>query len=295
MRSKVRPHVTPATTPSSSNSPRPAPPSSAGTSRASGVILGVLLLAVGAVIGVSALPLLNFVAGSFPAAKPSPTELALATPSASAPGPSASPTPSPSSPTAALEAQMPKALNGIPFTVQSATDATSLGRNPTYRALDSGIQAQLGKQPSDLQIAEAYDGAGQLTVSTLGFRLPGVQPSKVQGLLLDVFLGTTTPGVTTANVTLVGTPVIKVTYADGGANEFVLTHGDTAFVIETSNESEAEGIVTAILSPSRTASVSPSPSPSGSASGAAPSASGAGAASPSASGGSSAAPSPSAS
>src|SRR5512142_1449461 len=148
MRSKVRTRVTPPT--------QPAP-----TSRASGVIFGVMLLVIGVAVGLSAGEIVKLVpasATSAPSASASASNVALASPSESSPA-SESPSASPTPPAPVLEREMPRSVNGTTLTVQSATDATSLGRGPMFRALNAGV-TKLGKKPSDLEIAEAYDAAG---------------------------------------------------------------------------------------------------------------------------------------
>jgi hypothetical protein len=54
---------------------------------------------------------------------------------------------------------MPHAVNGTTLTTDSTTNATSLGGDPSSRALSAAVTS-LGKKPGDLEIAEAYDASG---------------------------------------------------------------------------------------------------------------------------------------
>jgi hypothetical protein len=254
MRSKVRTRAVP-------------PPPSPGTSRASGIIIGVVLLAIGVALGLSAGEIVKLVpastgsASGSPSASASESGLALESPSESGPAASESPSASPSPPAPVLEGEMPRSVNGTTLTVQSATDATSLGRGPMFRALNAGV-TKLGKKPSDLEIAEAYDESGSLALSVLGFRVSGVDAAKLRDVVFEAWLSTKTPGVTTADVTLSGTPATKVSYADSGPAEYAFIRGDSVFVVETEDQALASAVVTAMENPSASASASPSGSPS---------------------------------
>jgi hypothetical protein len=157
-----------------------------------------------------------------------------------------------------LEAEMPHAVNGTSLTVESATNATSLGSAPSNRALDAAV-IELGKTASDLQIAEAYDPSGALAISVLGFRVAGVDPTKLRPLVLDAWLATGTPGVSTSSVNLLGTSSTKVSYGDSGPDEYVFVHGDSVFVVEAADQSLAANVATAVEAPAA------SPVPSGAA------------------------------
>ncbi len=112
----------------------------------------------------------------------------------------------------------------------------------------------LGRKSADLQIAEAYDAAGSLALTVLGFRVAGLDPTTLRSILLDAWLSVKTPGVTSSNVSLSGTPATKVSYPDGGPSEYVFVHGDSAFVVLTADEAKAANAVAAM------SAVAPSPS-----------------------------------
>ncbi len=227
--------------------PAPAAPPPGGR-RTHQVLVGLALLVVGATLAVSTEWLVTNV--SVPGSQASPG----ASPSGSAAAvASAAPSASSSPAAPVLEAEMPHAVNGTTLTTESATDATSLGNSPNNRALDAAVTS-LGKQPTDLEVAEAYDASGSLALSVLGFRIAGIDPTRLRSLVLDDWLSAGTPGVATSSVSLSGTPSTQVSYGDGGPDEYVFVHSDSLFVVETSDESLATGVVTAM------AKASPSPS-----------------------------------
>ena len=241
MRSKVRRRGT------------PAPP--VGSRRASGVLAALVLLVAGAAVALSGVWIVSTTVGARPQPSAAASPLGGAAAAASAaPSAAASAAPSPAAPV--LEAEMPHAVNGTTLTVQSATDATSLGSTPSNRALDAAMTS-LGKTPADLEVADAADASGALALSVLGFRVPGVDPAKLRTVVLDAWLSINTPGVTSSTVTLAGTPATLVAYGDSGPSEYVLVHGDSVLVIETADQSLAASVVTALTAPP------PSPSASG--------------------------------
>ncbi len=258
------------------SSPLPAsrPPAVGLTSM---IVVGLLLVALGATLALGIERLLPSAAGrtavaaasaapsaavpTLSGAASSPSASAAAevssAPSAASSAPSAAP--SPAAPI--LEAEMPHVINGTTLTIQSATNPASLGNDSSARALGAAMTS-LGKKPVDLEIAEAYDPAGALAVTVLGFRVAGVDPVKLRTVVLEAWLSTRTPGVTSSSVTLSGTPTTKVAYGDGGPTDFVLVHGDSTFVVVTNDQALAAGAVAAIVAPSAAGSPS-APSPAG--------------------------------
>ncbi len=204
----------------------------------------------------------------------SPSASALDSASASA---AESPSPSPSGPAAELAALMPGSVNGTALTTETALDTSSLGNTPSTRALGAAVTS-LGKKPADFELAYAYDPSGAMTMTILAFRLPGVDPAKLKAVVLTAWLSSGTPGVTTANVNLSGTPVTRVSYGTG-PNEYVLVHKDGVFIVEEADATLAGKAAAAIVAgPSASPAASGSPAPSGSvapSSSTAPSASGA--------------------
>jgi hypothetical protein len=147
-----------------------------------------------------------------------------------------------------LESRIPTSIDDVTLTIQSAVDATSLSNGPDGRALDAAV-VRLGKQASDLEIALADDQSGSLDLSIIGFRANGVAAADMRKAVLEAWLAAETPGVTTSSLTISGADVTKVSYGDGGADEYVLTVGDSVFIVETSDPTLAQSTASAILAP----------------------------------------------
>jgi hypothetical protein len=243
MRSKYRPRV----------APPPPPRRSAPWSMA---VIGLILVAAGAVAALAVERLVKNAPGpgTNTAAAPSATFGPAASPLASAEAiASTEPATSPSPAAPVLEAEMPRAVNGTPLTTESALNATSLGNAPNGRALSAAVTS-LGKKAGDLEIADAFDPSGSLALSILGFRLPGIDPVKLRSVVLDAWLSVTSPGITSTNVILSGTPSTRASYGDGGPDQYVIVHRDSVFIIVTADQSLAASAVAAM------AGTSPSPS-----------------------------------
>jgi hypothetical protein len=262
----------------------PAPPPTSRSAMGPGrwALLVVALLALGASFAV----IVDRLVASGSSASPSPSS-ALVSPSAepsASPAASGSPAASPSPAAPVLEAMMPTSLDGTALTTDSATDAATLGSGPGPRALGAAVKS-LGQDPTTLEIAAAYDPTGALTITILGFRVPGLTPDQLQPAVMSAWLAADTPGVTTSTTTLSGYPTTKVSYSDGGDDEYVFTYKDALIVIETSDATLAakaaaavgtgssatpvpsgstapSGSTTPSASPSSSASPAPSPSPS---------------------------------
>ncbi len=238
---------------------QPAPPPRRSRSGRDLVAFGVLGLAVVVVAIVAFISLAN--PGSTPGASTRPSQAALASGSPSGvPLPSGSDVPTASVAAAALEALMPKSVNGTALTTQSARGPFSaLISSPGARALDAAVAA-LGKKPSDLEIAESADSGGALDLSVLGFRVAGIDPAQLLPAVLDGWLSSKSPGVKTATVTLVGTPTTEVSYGSG-SKDYVFVHGDAVLVIETADPAvPAEAVAAITGAPAPTAAPSGLPS-----------------------------------
>ena len=216
---------------------RASPPPPRGSRRTSQALVGLVLVVLGAALALSAERLVTNTPGpgTKATATPSaPPTVASSPPASAEAAASTAPTPSPSPAAPVLEAEMPHAVNGTTLTIESTTNATSLGGDPSSRAL-SAAMTSLGKKPGDLEIAEAYDASGSLALTILGFRVAGVDPVKLRSVVLDVWLSINAPGVTSSSVNLSGTSSTKVSYGDGGPNEFVFVHADSLFVVVTAD------------------------------------------------------------
>ncbi len=191
-----------------------------------------------------------------------PSDLSSANPSAD-PSEDASASPSPAAPL--LEAALPRSVNGTTLTVESVTGDTIFGGDPNSRALSAAI-GTLGKAPSDLELADAYDESQTVDLTVLAFRLPGVDPGRLRPVVLAGWLSANLPGVTSSKVSLSGVDATRVSYGDEGVDAFVYIRGDTVFVIETADEALAASVVKNMAAaPSSAPGGSPaaSPSPSG--------------------------------
>ncbi len=229
------------------------------------ILVGLVLIVFGAALALTVERLIPGTPGQAARVSPAPSAppQVSSSPSASAEAvASIAPTAEPSPAAPALEAQMPRTINGTILTIKSATNAASLGGDPASRALSASMTS-LGKKPDDLEIAEAYDPSGALALTVLGFRVPGVDPVKLRSVVLEAWLSTGTPGVTSSSVTLSGTPSTQVSYGDAGPSNYVLVHGDSTFVVVTNDQALAVSAVAAIVAPAPTASPAASPSPSG--------------------------------
>jgi hypothetical protein len=247
--------------------PPPQPRGRAG-SRTAPIIVGLLLVVLGAALALTVERLVPGTssqaarATTAPSSLPSPVDSPSASAVAAA---SSAPTALPSPAAPVLEAEMPRSINGTTLTIQSATNAASLGTDSASRAL-SAAMTSLGKKPGDLEIAEAYDPSGALALTVLGFRVPGVDPVKLRSVVLEAWLSTRTPGVTSSTVTLSGTPSTRVSYGDAGPSNYVFVHGDSTFDIVTNDQALAVSAVAAIaqFSPAGSPPAGSSPAPAGS-------------------------------
>jgi len=252
------------------------PPSGRRPNRTNQVVTGLVLLAFGAVVALSVDRLAPAGNGAGASASPAASDLATLDPNASpltdstippTAGPTDAPTPSPSPASAVLESLLPTVVNGTELTITSAKGTSALGNGPTTRALAAAITGA-GKSPDDLELGYAYDAAGENAMTILAFRLPGVDPAKLQTIVLDSLLVANTPGVKISTVTLSGTTVTKVDYGDEAAFEYVFTRGDSVFVIETTDEAMAAAAIAAM--PAAAAQPSPGASAAASAPASAP-------------------------
>lgn len=159
-----------------------------------------------------------------------------------------------------LESRMPATIDDVSLTSESAVDATTLSSGPDGRALDAAV-VHLGKQASDLEVAIAQDQTGTIDLQILGFRVNGVGASTMRDIVMSAWLSAGTPGVTSTTLSWAGTNVTKISYGDQGPDEYVLTIGDSVYIVETTDAGNAQAAGIAILD---TAGAAPS-SPTGSA------------------------------
>jgi len=152
------------------------------------------------------------------------------------------PTSTPSHAVPALEAALPHTISGTPFTTQSLTGTEAIGTDPASVSLAASIKT-FGKTPADFQVAESYDDTGTIAVTVIGFRLTGVDATKLRGAIIASWLAAAASGVTTAPATVGGKSVIKVDYADGGPFDFVYVNGVTVYDVSTADNSLAATVL----------------------------------------------------
>jgi hypothetical protein len=144
-----------------------------------------------------------------------------------------------------LEKLLPQKVDSTVLVTESTTAATALGDDASSTALIDALK-KLGKVPDDLQIAEAYDGSGNVDLYVIAFRVAGVTAPKLAPVIVSGWLAPPSADATTSKVTLAGKAMTKITFGDGGANDYVYQHGDVVFDIETPDEALA-GKVAALL------------------------------------------------
>jgi hypothetical protein len=157
-------------------------------------------------------------------------------------GPAPTPTSTPSHAVPALEAVLPHTISGTPFTTQSLTGTDAIGTDAASVALAASIKS-FGKVPADFQVAEAYDDTGTIQVTVIGFRLTGVDATKLRQAIIASWMVAAGSGVTQANATVGGKAVVKVDYADGGPLDYVYVQGTTVFDVSTSDTSLAATVL----------------------------------------------------
>ena len=159
------------------------------------------------------------------------------------PGESVEPEPSPVA--AALEGRLPSEVNGIALTKDSATGDIVLSEDIPSRALVAALRT-LGKTPTDLLVAQAYDETGVLASSILGFELPGVEGAELKSIILGSWLLGDSPGVTTTDVTLAGKPFTKVSYGDEGTSSYVTVVDGAVLIIDAADDEQAALLVASL-------------------------------------------------
>jgi hypothetical protein len=242
--------------------------SDSSVSRPNPTIIAIVLVVIGATVALGAERLANPATAS-PTPRPTATadaaDLSSQDPTladasdepSDLPSDSAGPSPSPVAPL--LEAAMPHKINDTALTVEADLGSSILGTDPGSRSFAAAV-ATLGITADKLEVAFAYDEAGALPLTVVGFRLPGVAVAKLQPLVLQAWLSTLVPGVKSAPVTLGTVAATKVSYNDEGADEFVFTRGDAVFIVETSDEAMATAAAAATRAPASGPAASPASS-----------------------------------
>ena len=127
---------------------------------------------------------------------------------------------------------MPRQVSGTTLVVQSATGDQILGTDAASKALVSTLNS-FGKKPTDLHIAQAYDEAGTLDLTVLGFRVPGVSAAKLKPAVLQTWLLAGAAGVTMKQATVSGVQVTEVTYGGDTSVSYVAVRKDAVIVVQS--------------------------------------------------------------
>jgi len=143
-----------------------------------------------------------------------------------------------------LEALMPRQVSGTTLVVQSATGDV-LGTDAKGKALLSALDS-FGKKPTDLQVAQAYDEAGALDLSVLGFRVPGLSAAKLQPAVLQTWLVSGATGVTTKETTVSGVKVTEVKYGGDTSVSYVAARKDAVIVVQSGDAALAAAALAAL-------------------------------------------------
>ena len=150
------------------------------------------------------------------------------------PGPSGSDSANASAPAAPeLEALMPTSVGGTTLTVQSTTAADAL-TDPTSRALTAELR-NLGANPANLQIAQAFDETNTIDLTIFGFRLVNGDGAKLKAAIIQTWLSAGAPGVKQTEATLGGKKLTKIDYGDEGTVEYVYGGSNYVIVLETAD------------------------------------------------------------
>jgi hypothetical protein len=140
-----------------------------------------------------------------------------------------------------LEALLPRKVDTTVLITDSTTAATAVADDASSALLTDALK-KLGKVPNDLQIAEAYDGTSAVDIYVIAFRIPGVAAAKLEPVVIGSWLAPPSANATTSKITLAKKAMTKITFQDGGANDYIYQHGDVVFDIETPDQVLAEKV-----------------------------------------------------
>jgi hypothetical protein len=136
-----------------------------------------------------------------------------------------------------LEARLPASWDGATLEIQSWTGDSILAEDDWSLALAAYLE-RIGRQPADLQIAQAYDAEGDLDLLIGVFRVEGAEPGTLLAAMIEAW-GADFPDLETAELTLGGKQVLRGLFADGSITSYWYEHDGAVFDIETSDESIA--------------------------------------------------------
>ena len=184
--------------------------------------------------------------GQGSAASPSPTQVADASPSDdSSQLPDASDSAVPESHDApTLEALLPKSLNGTALTSQSVTGDTLLSDDGWSNAFSTFL-AGIGKTPTDLLFAQAYDPSGASDLTIGAYQISGVSAADIDKTVLKAWKANDAT-LTTKAATVGGKKVTQGTIPSMSLDGYWYEHGNVVFEVETSDATVAANVLAAL-------------------------------------------------
>ena len=137
-----------------------------------------------------------------------------------------------------LEAHFPTKVNDTTLTIQSLTGSDILGTDPNSRALTAAVRT-LGKEPTDLQVVQAWDDTQATDLFLFGFRLEGIDGARLETVILDTWLSADAAGVKKTQVKVGDKTLTRVDFGDEGTIDYVYTGSDYVLVIDTADDALA--------------------------------------------------------
>jgi hypothetical protein len=179
-------------------------------------------------------------------ASPSPAQVADASPSDDTSLPSdALDSPVPESHDApALEALLPKTLNGTTLTSQSVTGDTLLSDDDWSNAFSTFLTSA-GKTPTDLLFAQAYDPSGATDLTIGAYQITGVSAADVDKTVVKAWKANDST-LTTKSATVGGKKVTQGAIPSMSLDGYWYEHGDVVFEVQTSDATVAASVLAAL-------------------------------------------------
>lgn len=144
----------------------------------------------------------------------------------------------------ALEALLPKSLNGTTLTSQSVTGDTLLSDDGWSNAFSTFLTGA-GKTPTDLLFAQAYDPSGATDLTVGAYQISGVSAADVDKTVLKAWKANDT-ALTTKTATVGGKKVTQATIPSMSLDGYWYEHGDVVFEVETSDATVAANVLAAL-------------------------------------------------
>lgn len=140
-----------------------------------------------------------------------------------------------------LERLLPGTVAGHRLQKGSATGAVVLSGSNAFSAALRGILSRAGKQPSDLEFANAQDPTGALQFEVGAFRVSGLGAPALSKAIVRSSRPNA-PGLQVMHTDLGGSPVTKVVYP-GGSTLYLYPHSGVVYYVGTQNEALAARVI----------------------------------------------------